>query len=59
LQDGHVEDDDRRLEQLRPLGLIIAALEQHHRLIDARIQCLSRNRDAISRYLRAIRSGQP
>jgi hypothetical protein len=29
LQDGHAEGDDRRLEQLRPLGLIIAALEQH------------------------------
>jgi hypothetical protein len=32
-----------------------AALEQHHRLIDARIQCLSRNRDAIGRYLQVLR----
>ena len=37
-----------------PAPAVIAALEQHRQMIDARIQCLSRNRDAISRYLKAI-----
>jgi len=36
-----------------------AALERHYRLIDDRVQCLSRNRDAIGRYLEAIRCRQP
>jgi DNA-binding transcriptional MerR regulator len=34
---------------------VVDALEHHRGLLDARIQCLTRNRDAISRYLDAIR----
>jgi DNA-binding transcriptional MerR regulator len=52
-------DDPGTIHLSDPAPDLIAALEQHHRLIDARIQCLSRNRDAISRYLQAIRCRQP
>jgi DNA-binding transcriptional MerR regulator len=34
---------------------LIAALERHREQMDARIRCLSRNRDAISAYLDAVR----
>jgi DNA-binding transcriptional MerR regulator len=52
-------DDPGTIHLSDPTPDLIAALEQHHRLIDARIQCLSRNRDAIGRYLQALRSRQP
>jgi DNA-binding transcriptional MerR regulator len=52
-------DDPGTIHLSDPAPDLISALEQHHRLIDARIQCLSRNRDAIGRYLQAIRSRQP
>jgi hypothetical protein len=38
-----------------PASGLIAALEQHRQQMDSRIQCLTRNRDAISRYLEATR----
>jgi DNA-binding transcriptional MerR regulator len=47
-------DDPCTIVLSDPAPAVIAALEQHRQMIDARIQCLSRNRDAISRYLRAI-----
>lgn len=34
----------------------ITALEQHRTQMDARIRCLTRNRDAISTYLAALRA---
>jgi hypothetical protein len=34
---------------------LIAALDRHREQMDARIRCLSRNRDAISAYLDAVR----
>lgn len=34
---------------------LIAALEHHRDQMDARIRCLTRNRDAITRYLEAVR----
>ncbi len=52
-------DDPRTIVLTDPAPGVIAALEQHRLMIDARIQCLSRNRDAISRYLRAIDSQEP
>jgi hypothetical protein len=51
-------DDPGTIHLSDPAPDLIAALEQHHRLIDARIQCLCRNRDAIGRYLQAIRCRQ-
>ena len=36
---------------------LIASLERHRDQMDARIACLARNRDAISAYLDAVRSG--
>ena len=34
---------------------LIADLEHHHDQMDAKIQCLARNRDAIATYLTAVR----
>jgi DNA-binding transcriptional MerR regulator len=52
-------DDSPAIHLTDPTPEIIAALERHHRQIDARIQCLTRNRDAISRYLDATRAAAP
>jgi DNA-binding transcriptional MerR regulator len=52
-------DDPGTIHLSDPAPSLISALEQHYQVIDARIQCLSRNRDAISRYLQAIRDRQP
>jgi DNA-binding transcriptional MerR regulator len=52
-------DDPGTIHLSDPAPGLITALERHHQAIDARIQCLSRNRDAISRYLQAIRARQP
>jgi DNA-binding transcriptional MerR regulator len=49
-------DDSPSIHLVDPAPGIIAALERHHQQIDARIQCLARNRDAISRYLDATRA---
>jgi DNA-binding transcriptional MerR regulator len=35
---------------------LIDALEHHREQLDARIQCITRNRDAITRYLDAVRA---
>jgi len=37
-----------------PAAELVAALEQHRAQLDARIQCIARNRDAITGYLDAI-----
>lgn len=34
---------------------LIEALERHHELIDARIRCLARNRDALGAYIDVLR----
>jgi DNA-binding transcriptional MerR regulator len=39
-----------------PAAELIGALEHHREQLDARIQCITRNRDAISRYLDAVRA---
>jgi DNA-binding transcriptional MerR regulator len=39
-----------------PATELIEALEYHREQLDARIQCITRNRDAITRYLHAIRA---
>ena len=49
-------DDPAAIHLADPAPDIVAALERHHQQIDARIQCLTRNRDAISRYLDATRA---
>lgn len=36
---------------------VISALERHREQLDARIQCITRNRDAITRYLDTVRAG--
>ncbi|GAA2085051.1 MerR family transcriptional regulator [Actinomadura alba] len=38
---------------------LVAALERHREQMDARIRCLTRNRDAISGYLDAVRAATP
>jgi DNA-binding transcriptional MerR regulator len=38
---------------------LIATLERQRDQMDARIRCLTRNRDAISGYLNAVRAGPP
>ncbi len=40
-----------------PAKELINALEHHREQLDARIQCITRNRDAITRYLNAVRAG--
>ncbi|MBV9380141.1 MAG: MerR family transcriptional regulator [Streptosporangiaceae bacterium] len=40
-----------------PATGLIDALEHHREQLSARIQCITRNRDAITRYLNAIRDG--
>jgi DNA-binding transcriptional MerR regulator len=35
---------------------VIDALEHHREQLDARIQCIARNRDAITRYLNTVRA---
>lgn len=39
-----------------PAREVIEALEHHREQLDARIQCIARNRDAINRYINAIRA---
>jgi DNA-binding transcriptional MerR regulator len=51
-------DDPCTIVLREPAPDVIDALERHRQMIDARIQCLSRNRDAIGRYLRSIDSGK-
>ncbi len=51
-------DDPSTIVLREPAPDVIDALERHRQMIDARIQCLSRNRDAIGRYLRSIDSGK-
>jgi DNA-binding transcriptional MerR regulator len=49
-------DDPRTIHVTGPSAELIAALESHREQLDARIQCISRNRDAITRYLDTIRA---
>jgi DNA-binding transcriptional MerR regulator len=49
-------EDPRTIHITRPATELIDALEQHREQLDARIQCITRNRDAITGYLRAIRA---
>lgn len=36
---------------------LLAELERYHDVIDARVRCLARNRDALAAYLTAVRDG--
>jgi DNA-binding transcriptional MerR regulator len=49
--------DPRTIHVTRPATELIDALEHHREQLDARIQCITRNRDAITGYLRTIRGG--
>src|SRR5437870_2429906 len=49
-------DNPRTIHVTRPATELIGALEYHRDQLDARIQCITRNRDAITRYLNAIRA---
>ncbi|MGH3401975.1 MAG: MerR family transcriptional regulator [Streptosporangiaceae bacterium] len=49
-------DSDRTIHISGPATELIAALEHHREQLNARIQCITRNRDAISNYLDVIRS---
>jgi DNA-binding transcriptional MerR regulator len=48
-------DDTRSIHVTDATPELIADLEGHRDQMDAKIQCLARNRDAISAYLRAVR----
>ena len=49
-------DNPRTIHVTGPATELIDALEHHRDQLDARIQCITRNRDAITRYLNAIRA---
>jgi DNA-binding transcriptional MerR regulator len=49
-------DNPRTIHVTGPATELIDALEHHREQLDARIQCITRNRDAIIRYLNAIRA---
>jgi DNA-binding transcriptional MerR regulator len=49
-------DDPRTIHVTGPATELIHALEHHRQQLDARIQCITRNRDAITGYLSAIRA---
>ncbi len=49
-------DSPRTIHLTGPATELIDALEHHRGLLDARIQCIARNRDAITRYLDAVRA---
>lgn len=49
-------DNPRTIHLTSPATELIDALEHHRQQLDARIQCITRNRDAITRYLNAIRA---
>lgn len=36
---------------------LVAELERYHDVIDARVRCLARNRDALAAYLTTLRAG--
>lgn len=38
---------------------LVAELERYHDVIDARVRCLARNRDALATYLDTVRAGAP
>jgi DNA-binding transcriptional MerR regulator len=44
------------IHAIGPADEVINALEQHREQLDARIQCITRNRDAITRYLNTVRA---
>jgi DNA-binding transcriptional MerR regulator len=48
--------DNRTIHVNRPATELIDALEHHRDQLDARIRCISRNRDAITGYLNTIRA---
>jgi DNA-binding transcriptional MerR regulator len=50
-------DDHGTIHLTGPAAELIGALEHHRELLDARISCITRNRDAITGYLDAIRAG--
>jgi DNA-binding transcriptional MerR regulator len=52
-------DDPRTIHVTGPATELIDALEHHRQQLDARIQCITRNRDAITRYLNTIRTSAP
>lgn len=49
-------DDPRAILPVSPATELVDALEHHREQLDARIQCITRNRDAITHYLDAIRA---
>jgi DNA-binding transcriptional MerR regulator len=49
-------DNPRTIHVDGPATELIDALEHHREQLDARIQCITRNRDAITRYLDAVRA---
>lgn len=49
-------DNPRTIHLTGPATELIDALEHHREQLDARIQCITRNRDAITRYLDAVRA---
>jgi len=50
-------DDPGTILVTGPSPELVSALEEHRSALDARIQCITRNRDAITGYLDALRSG--
>jgi DNA-binding transcriptional MerR regulator len=49
-------DNPRTIHVTSQATELIDALEHHREQLDARIQCITRNRDAITRYLSTIRA---
>lgn len=49
-------DNPRTIHLTGPATELTDALEHHRGQLDARIQCITRNRDAITRYLDAVRA---
>lgn len=48
-------DNPRTIHVSGPTTELIHALEHHREQLDARIQCITRNRDAITRYLNTVK----
>jgi hypothetical protein len=52
-------DDSGAIQVARPAAELVNALEHHRDQLDARIRCITRNRDAITQYLDTIRANHP
>lgn len=49
-------DNPHTIHFTGPATELIGALEHHREQLDARIDCITRNRDAITRYLNVVRA---